>query len=716
MVNIELFRVNNIYKHLDTGKTERILWIDKNYTYCYSIILNIEVLIIKLRDIGELTEGFEQGHLEFILDDDECKYLKGLNVTESSKKLLETSWEVVTSIACRENEPYVFHEKYRSEYIKSATEKFNLSKATVYKYLRKYWQGGKLKVALLPELYKCGGKGKEKKLGVKKVGRKNDISEIDPDKIGVNITEEMKKIIRISIKKFYLNHKEISLDTAYKMMKAEYFTEKRFDEDGNLIESSILAHKIPTYSQFKYWYYKERDIKNTIIKRKSEKDFKLNHNSLRSNAKYHSFGPGYIYEIDSTIFPIYLINRIKNDSIGRPVVYYVIDVFSKLIAGINVEVGYASYEGAVTALYNCVEDKVEFCKRYGLSIAEDEWVNTGLPNCLRGDRGELAGKLPESIIKNLNIIIENTASYMGNMKGTVEGNFNEQQNILKPYLDGMIENDFRKRGGSDARKTATMNIEEFTRCVIRAVLYHNKKVMDNYPLIQKMIDDDVKPSPNEIWKWGIKNISGSLRSFPETFIKLNLMRQGKASITRKGVEFLGRAYRNNICDEEGWSIRARNSGNWKVDVRYDPRCLDSIYIIDEKINRFLICYLREEETIYRNRTYDEMVFYSKSHKLRLKHFRDEDNENYLELHNGLKDENKQARKNVYTLNKKVLTQDIKRNKKEESFLYDKRQSFSLVNQERKNSLKTNKDYSSNNKSVNKSSIFNEIVQAKKRSR
>jgi hypothetical protein len=666
-----------VYRFIEIDKEERILWIDKDYSYCYTIDLNIDKLNINARKIVELERHFSENKLVYI-GAGMTKAIAVNYASDKAKRLLDSSWEIIKPIIANENEPYIFNNKYRSEIIKKTLTDKIASKATIYKYLRKYWQGGKVKSALLSEYSNCGGRGKEKKLGDKKVGRKNSLAYLFPDKVGINLTDKDKKVIRDSIEKFYRNKKEISLMQAYKLMINEYYSEKYVDENGDLIEKVLLPHTIPTYYQFKNLFYKERDIKLDITGRKGQKEFDLNHSNLPSNAKYYSFGPGYLFEIDSTICPIYLVNRINKKGIGKPVVYFVEDVFTTLIAGIFVGVGYACYEGAASALYNCTENKVEFCKHFGIDITNNDWPVTGLCMNLRADRGELVAKLPEKIIENLRIGLETTASFMAKMKGTIEGNFHLQESKFKPYLEGVIRRDFRKRGGSNYVEDANMTVEEFTKVLIRCVIHHNNRVMKNFQLTQGMVNEDINPIPVSIWDWGTKHISGNFRFSSDEDIKLNLMRSGKATITEKGIRFCKRHYRCDLSIHEDWHTKARNCGYWEVDVRFDPRCLDKIYIINVNSSKFECCYLKDEETIYFNRTFEEITYFQINEKNKLLALRDIENQNDLRLHIGLKEDSKKAKKKIFCIKKEDLVKNIIVNKREENIEYSRQQALSII--------------------------------------
>ena len=58
----------------------------------------------------------------------------------------------------------------------------------------------------------------------------------------------------------------------------------------------------------------------------------------------------------------------RNRIIGRPVIYAVMDVYSRIITGLYVGLEGPSWLGAMMALDNMVADKVEFCKQYNIDI------------------------------------------------------------------------------------------------------------------------------------------------------------------------------------------------------------------------------------------------------------------------------------------------------------------------------------------------------------
>ncbi|MCO4191405.1 transposase, partial [Proteus terrae] len=74
---------------------------------------------------------------------------------------------------------------------------------------------------------------------------------------------------------------------------------------------------------------------------------------LSSTATSQALGPGSRYEIDATIADIYLVDHHDRQKIiGRPTLYIVIDVFSRMITGFYIGFENPSYVVAMQAFVN----------------------------------------------------------------------------------------------------------------------------------------------------------------------------------------------------------------------------------------------------------------------------------------------------------------------------------------------------------------------------
>jgi len=370
--------VNDLIEWIDeSGEkvTERIIWIDSNYSLAFVFNIQAKKGFPELKKVSEIKEAMITGDALKLKNDPWARIVKDDWLTKTEKDYREKAWKIIASLV--EQEPSIYYRSQRGSLIKQVVEEYNVGRRenkliekTVYKYLRRFWQRGKNPNALLPDYANCGGKGKNKESGLKKRGRPRKYAQEAGIGIGINITDSDRKIFRIAITKFYNNVKQNSLHTAYKLMIKQYYAEEIIC-DENQVKKSVLIppEQRPTFTQFKYWYQREQeDIRKTITSRKGAKRYALEHRAITGTDRMETIGPGSRYQIDATIADVYLVSKYNRTwIIGRPVIYVIIDVFSRMIVGVYVGLEGPSWTGAMMALANAATDKVKFC-RAGYSL------------------------------------------------------------------------------------------------------------------------------------------------------------------------------------------------------------------------------------------------------------------------------------------------------------------------------------------------------------
>jgi hypothetical protein len=302
---------------------------------------------------------------------------------------------------------------------------------------------------------------------------------------------------------------------------------------------------------------------------------------MSSTANVDALGPGSRYEIDATIADIYLVSDSdRRNIVGRPVIYFVIDVFSRMITGLYVGFENASYPAALQALVVSMTDKVQLCKESGFEITEEEWPTVGLPDAILADRGELLGHQIESLEACFSVRIENTPPYRGDAKGIVERNFRTIQAEFKPFAPGVVEKTLiKKRGGRDYRLDAKLSVRDFKEIILSSVLMHNQyDVLEKYDRDSDMPADLVM-TPLSLWNWGIQNRTGRLRTASEEAIRISLMPRTKATVSELGVSVFGVHYTSREIVERGWLHRGKGVRRpVGLQAAYDPSSADTIYL------------------------------------------------------------------------------------------------------------------------------------------
>ncbi len=596
-----MITVNSVYKYVDEDIRIRIIEILKESAY----FVNIDSVTSMPKEelLQTMEEELEVNKLMPILDPfarmiDEDKLSKiQINKRNKEWNFILKYWE--------ERKHDILNKSTRNKTLEEITESSDLSLTKVKKSFSRYWQRGLSKNSLLPDYINSGGKGKEKNLTENKVGRPKKANYNGELIQGINVTEDVKKQFSFAINKYYRKTNKISLMETYNLILKDFYS--NIYKENNEIEHKLWdKSRIPTYHQFYYWFKKFEDPKKDIILRESEKEFALKNREIFSNSTIETDGPGTRFQVDATIADIYLVSSLdRNRIIGRPIVYAIIDVFSRLVTGIYVGLEGPSWLGAMMALDNMVTDKVEFCRSYDIEITEDQWPAKHIPDIIIADRGEFEGYSVENLINNLNIKIENTSPYRGDLKGIVERNFRTLNTKIKHKTPGAIQKEYRKRGDRDYRLDATLTIEEFTRIYINLVLLHNNKIIDKYPMEKEMLLGDVLPIPIQLWKWGIENKKGRLKTIQREVLRLNILPKGRANVSRAGIRFKGLYYGSKRALEEQWFIKSKVRS---TEILYDPRNMDNIYIPHDDGKKFETCYLLDPSKQYKNCILEEIVF------------------------------------------------------------------------------------------------------------
>lgn len=580
--------VNTIIEYRDeelkTKSLERVLWISSDLK---------TVVVIRIDNQDKPLFPVFKGYHEIIdllktpyaikLKDDPFFELNfpGEDYLKKHKHKRDEKWKIVEKYV--EYEPHIYEPQRLKEIVEQIKKETGKRSKRVYSIFREYWIGGKTKNALLPNYFNSGGKGKEKVLKDKKIGRPSKKSIVlGPESEGVNVTEADKKIFEIAITKFYKGNKT-TLQNVYNEMRASFYISGYKMVNDKLVGILLPDEQVPNYRQFLFWYNKTYNFKDRLINRIGERQYYLTGRPIVGSATNKTSGPGDIFEIDATIADIYLVSEIdRSRIIGRPIIYIVKDVYSRMVTGVYVGLEGPSWIAAMMAMENTATNKKEYCKRIGIDIEEEDWPCNHLPKKIKADRGEFESKNADKLVDSFGIQIINAPPYRADLKGIVERHFRILNDRIKlHWVPGIVHKDFNARGGRDYRLDAKLTLKAFEQIIVLTILEHNKKVINGYSLEKEMIQDNITPTPINIWKWGIRHRSGLLKQVSRDEIRINLMPSKKAYVTGEGVAFNNMRYSSEEAIQSGWFEEARK-GRWSVIAHYDPRDVEHIYIDNKK--------------------------------------------------------------------------------------------------------------------------------------
>lgn len=591
--------IKNTVIRLEGGPSpQRILYVSTEQNLIVSISLHGRRCSPTSSRYSDYLSMLAAGELE-IVEDQNLDLPFNHALTDSMRSRKEKAWATIEPLV--KDVPAIFQSRYRNIQIAMRAAEVKCHVDTIRDWLCEYWRMGCTPSALFGRRSNCGAPGKIKPIKLNTITTsgqevtqefKRGVPRSTTPGIGLNVSKEIRKTIQIATNLFYKKNKKATLKYTYHKMLCQYYSDSiSMSKNGKI--TITQPDNIPTYQQFIYWHKKENDEYDEIKARKGKTFFEKTLRPLLGNSTFEAIGPGYRYQIDATIADIYLVSRIdRNTIVGRPVMYVVIDVWSRLIVGLYIGLEQASWATAMMAIHNVTLDKVEFCKQFDIEIDPSEWPNTPLASVLLGDRGELLSKQADRLTEILGIEVENTPPYRADWKGIVERQFLLLPARFSADVSGYVEKDFEQRTGPDYRLDASLTLYEFTKIGIHCTLEHNATIVGGYPLENAMIAEGIAAIPNELWKWGIQNRMGALIRHSESKLLFALLPTANATVTAKGINFVGRNYYAPEIAQRGWFSKARNKGRFKVIVSYHPHNLDTILLHDvTHRDRFTVCTL-----------------------------------------------------------------------------------------------------------------------------
>ncbi|MCG7878509.1 MAG: Mu transposase C-terminal domain-containing protein [Candidatus Thiodiazotropha endolucinida] len=570
--------------------TELVIWIDIDSDTALPEPIKVAELERLLMD-GEL-QPTDDPFLDFTLREVEDDSV--------ARQKRDAAWDMLEDVV---QNPGLFERRSRGLIVNCIVEQHGVTKQTVYRLLRRYWQRGMCKNALLPDYENSGGRGKRRKPKQAKLGRPRVVR----DGRGTNITPDIERIFHRVIEERLLKERHPSIPDAY-------------SSSLNLLavaRPDLSTNDLPTLEQFRYFYNREYHFTETVPARMSAVDYAKDIRPLKSTSTTEALGPGYRYQIDATIADIYLVSEHDRSLIvGRPVVYMVIDVFSRMVVGMYVGFEGPSWVSAMVALANTVADKVEYCRQYDVDIDAKNWPVKGLPDVVLADKGELNGTKVEAFSQAFGVRIENAPARRGDAKGIVERYFRTVQEHFKPYVSGVVEDSIsRKRGGHDYRLDATLTLTEFTQTIIAGVLWHNNfHTLSKYDRTTGM-PADLPAIPVRLWGWGLANLTGRLRSAPQDLVRINLLPHEQATVSDLGIRLFGCFYTCQEALKAGWFHRGQGRRPDKVTVAYDPRSADHIFIRpSNSLKEYWVCDLADRSRRFKGMTFWDVWVLTKAER------------------------------------------------------------------------------------------------------
>lgn len=485
-------------------------------------------------------------------------------------------------------------------------EQIGCSKRTLYKDLRRYWQRGMDKNALLADYDKSGRSRKTTDSGETCItdgrGRK-----LKSGSQAYQLTQKDASHLASVIDRNYLGSEVFSFTDAYQKLVEKHYCY----EDSNLQKHILPPGERPSLRQFRYFLNKNFDIETIKRRRHGDADYAREHRAVLGTVMADCQGVGHYYEIDATVADVYLAAKDdRSKIIGKPTLYLIIDRQSRLVVGFYMGLEHPSWNGALQAILSISESKEALCRHYGVEYDPADWpAHQVMPKEFLGDRGEMISTKSTAIVDGMELTATNTPGQRCEWKPLVECGFKLVHGLLRadtPAYDP--PSNATRRRGKHYEKNASLNVREFGQLILDTIIAYNKREIKDYPLSPAELMAGVRPSPIDLWNHGIVTRSGVLRRYEAATIRYALLRKHKATVSERGIEFKGCFYSMPQAIQEKWFEHGRVR-RFDVTVSYDTRLVDTVYVHPRNGKGApMVASLTARSTAYAGLSFDEVRY------------------------------------------------------------------------------------------------------------
>ncbi len=497
-----------------------------------------------------------------------------------SKKEIEVRdelWKLIEPLVT--NVPAIFDPVQRGRLISVRVVETKRSRNTIKDKLDRYWRGGMRIAALIPDFASRGPRGSLPALpGGKKRGRPTGPNGEPHVDVTIAIQKAFQRAVDAERK---VAKNRFTLQGAYKRFTdIECMMAEEDPDTGEITYVPKPEYRnlpAPSYRQFKWWFDGTNQKERVGRRQKGDALWDKDHRATLDTSAAQTWGPGSRFQIDATILEVALLSRHRaGDIIGKPVLYVVIDVWSRYIVGFYLGLTNASWAGAAMALANCLESKDELLRRHGYDPSKFAWESRHLSAALLADGGELKSHRGDVLASEFNCTVETAAPHRADWKGIVEQRFNMTNVRIGPYAPGHVDISYRGRGAEDYRFSARLTLDDLTEILIGLFLeYNNHHELKNLDLDADVDAARVPKVPLDLWRYGLRT-RGEPKSYDHNFFRFAMMASAEVSVTPSGIEFRGRFYSCPELVASGLPAKARD-GRRKVTISWDDRIVGEVY-------------------------------------------------------------------------------------------------------------------------------------------
>jgi len=234
-----MFLPNDVIRYEDPQRSMRILWIDRGRGLAWTFELGQPRSQPGCVTLQGLADDVQARRAHLLLQDPWAAPPPPAVLPQKHRDLQAKAWDIVRCLQA--DLPSLYAPRARAALVAQCAQAHRVSRPSVLRYLRRFWERGQTIDALLPDYGNSGARGKTRGAneGVKR-GRPRKAGQPP----GLNIDAATRVTFRSAVMRYRLTHPAFSRRGAYRQMLDEFY---RGREPG----------AVPSFGQFSYWLDKD---------------------------------------------------------------------------------------------------------------------------------------------------------------------------------------------------------------------------------------------------------------------------------------------------------------------------------------------------------------------------------------------------------------------------------------------------------------------------
>src|SRR5438067_1212491 len=230
-----MFLPNDVIQYAGQARSLRILWVDHAHELAWTFELGVRHGLPRALGLQALADDVLARRARLLLYDPFAATPAPAGLARTHLALRDKAWAIVSSLQAQA--PALYLARERAALVARCADEFGVSRPSVLRYLRRFWERGQTIDALLPDYGNSGARGRMRaaSAGVKR-GRPRKSGEHP----GLNVDDATRATFRAAAARYRATHAVFSRRAAYRQMLAEFY------RDGT-------PDTVPSFGQFSYW-------------------------------------------------------------------------------------------------------------------------------------------------------------------------------------------------------------------------------------------------------------------------------------------------------------------------------------------------------------------------------------------------------------------------------------------------------------------------------